>query len=183
MIGTTSGIMVQGHVEDGWGKVSEVFRANFEGNPGEVGAACCVYVGGRAVVDLWGGLADREANRPWDNTIVAVASTTKGAAAICAHLPVQRGELDLDAPVIKYWPEFGASGKEQILVCWLLLHQAGLPIVDGPSQLDRSALHRNGRHLRDVPAPIFTKSGACCAQTGRFSGTYAGSNGTPGRAL
>ena len=113
-MGTTSGTPVQGHVEEGWGKVADAFRANFEGNPGEVGAACCVYVGGRPVVDLWGGLADREANRPWDkDTIVAVASTTKGAAAICAHLLVQRGELDLDAPVVKYWPEFGAAGKEQ----------------------------------------------------------------------
>src|SRR5579859_5278077 len=129
----TSGTLVQGHVEDGWGKVADVFRANFAGNPGEVGAACCVYAGGRPVVDLWGGLADREANRPWDkDTIVAVASTTKGAAAICAHLLVQRGELDLDAPVVKYWPEFGAAGKEQIKVRWLLSHQAGLPIVDGP---------------------------------------------------
>jgi CubicO group peptidase (beta-lactamase class C family) len=124
---------VQGHVEDGWGKVADAFRANFEGNPGEVGAACCVYAGGRPVVDLWGGLADREANRPWDrDTIVAVASTTKGAAAICAHMLVQRGELDLDAPVIKYWPEFGAAGKEHIPVRWLLSHQAGLPVVDGP---------------------------------------------------
>ncbi|GHO48531.1 serine hydrolase domain-containing protein [Ktedonospora formicarum] len=125
--------LIQGHVEDGWGKVADVFRANFEGNPGEIGAACSVYVGGRPVVDLWGGLADREANRTWDkDTIVAVASTTKGAAAICAHLLVQRGLLDLDAPVVKYWPEFGAAGKEQITVRWLLSHQAGLPFIDGP---------------------------------------------------
>src|SRR6478609_8286672 len=135
---TTSEIPVQGRVEDGWGKVADAFRDNFQkgptgGSPGEVGAACCVYVDGRPVVDLWGGLADREANRPWDkDTIVAVASTTKGAAAICAHLLVQRGLLDLDAPVVKYWPEFGAAGKEQITVRWLLSHQAGLPFIDGP---------------------------------------------------
>ncbi|ACL16227.1 EstA family serine hydrolase [Methanosphaerula palustris] len=132
-MGTTSGTLVQGHVEEGWEKVSDAFRENFEGTPGEVGAACCVYVGGRPVVDLWGGLADRETNRPWDkDTIVAVASTTKGATAICAHLLVQRGLLDLDAPVVKYWPEFGAAGKEKILVRWLLSHQAGLPVIDGP---------------------------------------------------
>ena len=104
---------MEGHVADGWGKVADVFRANFHGNPGEVGPACCVYVGGRPVVDLWGGLADCEANRPWHHdTIVLVASTTKGATAICAHLLAQRGELDLDAPVVTYWPEFGAAGKE-----------------------------------------------------------------------
>lgn len=81
--------------------------------------------GGRPVVDLWGGLADREANRPWgEDTIALVASTTKGATAICAHLLAQRGELDLDAPVVEYWPEFGAAGKEQIPVRWLLSHRA-----------------------------------------------------------
>ncbi|MEV1246736.1 serine hydrolase domain-containing protein [Nonomuraea sp. NPDC049750] len=125
-------------VEEGWGKLADAFRANFEA-PGEVGAACSVYVGGRPVANLWGGLADREANRPWrKNTIVHVASTTKGATAICAHLLAQRGELDLDAPVAQYWPEFGANGKEQIKVRWLLSHQAGLPLVDGPLTFEQA---------------------------------------------
>jgi CubicO group peptidase (beta-lactamase class C family) len=140
---TNNEIVVQGQVEAGWGKVADVFRANFEarpgGSPGEVGAACCVYVDGRPVVDIWGGLADRETNRPWQqNTISAVASTTKGAAAICAHLLVQRGLLDLDAPVVKYWPEFGAAGKQDIPVRWLLSHQAGLPVVDGPLTFEQA---------------------------------------------
>jgi CubicO group peptidase (beta-lactamase class C family) len=133
MLDTKSRAAVQGHVEGGWGKVADAFRKNFEGYPGEVGAACSVYVNGRPVAELWGGFADREANRPWDeDTIALVASTTKGATAICAHLLAQRGELDLDAPVARYWPEFGAAGKEHIPVRWLLSHQAGLPIVDGP---------------------------------------------------
>ena len=133
MTNTTSGTRVQGHVEDGWGRVADAFRANFASSPGEVGAACCVYAGGRPVVDLWGGLADRAANRPWaEDTIALVASTTKGATAICAHLLVQRGALDLDAPVVEYWPQFGAAGKQDIPVRWLLSHQAGLPVVDGP---------------------------------------------------
>jgi len=132
-MGLTATNPVQGHVEEGWGNVADAFRANFEGKPGEVGAACCVYAGGRPVVDLWGGLADREANRPWnEDTITLVASTTKGATAICAHLLVQRGELDLDAPVVQYWPEFGANGKDEIPVRWLLSHQAGLPVIDTP---------------------------------------------------
>ncbi|HEX6358190.1 serine hydrolase domain-containing protein [Actinophytocola sp.] len=125
-------------VEPGWGKVADAFRANFDG-PGEVGAACSVYVGGRPVVNLWDGLADREANRPWrKNTIMQVASTTKGATAICAHMLVQRGLLDLDAPVVRYWPEFGANGKDQIPVRWLLSHQAGLPVVDGPLTFEQA---------------------------------------------
>lgn len=153
MAGTTSRASGQDHhgrengVEDGWGKVADAFRANFDRNPGELGAACCVYVDGRRVVDLWDGIAggeadgvaDREANRPWDeNTIVRVASTTKGATAICAHLLAQRGELDLDAPVVDYWPEFGANGKDRIPVRWLLSHQAGLPIVDGPLTFEQA---------------------------------------------
>ncbi|WP_309113058.1 serine hydrolase domain-containing protein [Saccharothrix sp.] len=120
------------HVEQGWGKVADVFRANFA-NDGEVGAAVSVYAGGRPVVNLFDGLADREAGKPWrDDTIVQVASTTKGATAICAHVLVERGELDLDAPVTRYWPEFGANGKQDVPVRWLLSHQVGLPIVDGP---------------------------------------------------
>jgi CubicO group peptidase (beta-lactamase class C family) len=135
MAGTSNG----DRVEEGWGKVADAFRVNFEGNPGEIGAACCVYVGGRPVVDLWDGLADREANRPWgDDTIALVASTTKGATAICAHVLAQRGQLDLDAPVAQYWPEFGANGKDRIPVRWLLSHQAGLPIVDGPLTFEQA---------------------------------------------
>ncbi|XVS61603.1 serine hydrolase domain-containing protein [Actinosynnema sp. CA-299493] len=134
MVSTTSS-----GVEDGWGKVADVFRANFEGEPGEVGAACSVYVDGRPVVDLWDGLADRATNRPWTgDTVAQVASTTKGATAICAHLLVQRGQLDLDAPVVRYWPEFGANGKEHIPVRWLLSHQAGLPVVDGPLTFEQA---------------------------------------------
>lgn len=113
--------------EEGWGKVADAFRTNFE-NPGESGAACCVYVDGRRVVDLWDGIAGREVdgpagrevNRPWgEDTIVRVASSTKGATAICAHMLAQRGELDLDASVAEYWPEFGASGRDRIPVRWL----------------------------------------------------------------
>lgn len=136
---TTSRAAVHGYVEEGWGKVADAFRANFEGAPGEAGAACCVYVGGRRVVDLWDGLADSEAKRPWnEDTIVQVASTTKGATAICAHMLAQRGALDLDAPVVEYWPEFGANGKDQIPVRWLLSHQAGLPVVDGPLTIEEA---------------------------------------------
>jgi CubicO group peptidase (beta-lactamase class C family) len=133
MVGTTSETPVQGQVEDGWGKVADAFRANFEGSPGEAGASCSVYVGGRPVVDLWGGVADSETKRPWtQDTIALVASTTKGATAICAHMLAQRGLLDLDAPVVDYWPEFGANGKERIPVWMLLSHQSGLPVVDSP---------------------------------------------------
>lgn len=121
---------VQGRVEPGYEPVGEAFAANFERH-GEVGAAFCLYVGGRPVVDVWGGIADAATGRPWEeDTVVLVFSSTKGATAICAHLLAERGELDLDAPVVSYWPEFEACGKGSIPVRWLLCHKAGLPSVD-----------------------------------------------------
>jgi CubicO group peptidase (beta-lactamase class C family) len=120
---------INGHADEGWGAVADAFRRNFDEH-GEVGAACCVYRDGRPVVDLWGGIADRSSQRPWErDTIALVFSTTKGATAICAHMLVERGELDLDAPVVEYWPEYGVEGKEGTKVRWLLSHQAGLPGV------------------------------------------------------
>jgi len=157
MASTTSGTPVQGHVEEGWGTVADAFRANFDGNPGEVGAACCVYAGGRPVVDLWGGLADRETSKPWaEDTIVLVASSTKGATAICAHLLAQRGELDLDAPVVRYWPEFGAAGKEEIPVRWLLSHQAGLPVVDTPLSYEEACAWSPVIRALEAQKPLWT---------------------------
>jgi CubicO group peptidase (beta-lactamase class C family) len=121
---------VHGKVEPGYEKVRDSFARNFE-DKGEVGAAFCLYVDGRPVVDVWGGVADPDSGREWsEDTLQLVFSTTKGAAAMCAHVLVDRGELDLDAPVAKYWPEFAAEGKEQVPVRMLLNHQAGLPAVD-----------------------------------------------------
>ncbi|MEV8517071.1 serine hydrolase domain-containing protein [Dactylosporangium sp. NPDC051484] len=103
---------------------------------GEVGAAVCVYHHGRPVVDVWAGLADPDVSRPWRrDTLQVVFSATKGVVAACAHLLVQRGDLDLDAPVARYWPEFGAAGKDRIPVRWVLSHQAGLAALDRPLTL------------------------------------------------
>jgi CubicO group peptidase (beta-lactamase class C family) len=88
-----------------------------------------VYVDGRVVVDLQGGVV--VPGVPYsERTLQLVASATKGAMAIVAHRLVQRGELDLDAPVAEYWPEFAAGGKDTLPVRWLLSHQAGLPAID-----------------------------------------------------
>lgn len=129
---------IYGEVASGFEPVRDAFRANFERN-GEVGAAFSLYVRGEKVVDIWGGVADAQAGRPWEeDTLQLVFSTTKGAAAICAHLLAQSGALDLDAPVTDYWPEFGAEGKGEIPVRWLLSHRSGLPTVDAhltPSEL------------------------------------------------
>ncbi len=124
------GSLAQGTVDPGFEAVVDAFEANFA-ERNEIGAACAVYVDGRKVVDVWGGLADAEAGEPWtDHTLVLVFSSTKGAAAVCANLLAQRGQLDMDAPVATYWPEFAAEGKGDITVRQLLSHQAGLPVID-----------------------------------------------------
>ncbi|MGW2802447.1 serine hydrolase domain-containing protein [Streptomyces sp. NPDC001269] len=121
---------IYGEVAAGFEPVREMFAANFSQH-GDIGAAVCVYQYGRPVVDLWGGVADPETGRPWTrDTLQLVYSATKGATATSAHMLAQRGALDLDAPVAKYWPEFAANGKADIPVRWLLSHQAGLIALD-----------------------------------------------------
>jgi CubicO group peptidase (beta-lactamase class C family) len=123
---------VSGETAPGFEGVREAFAANLAGGQ-EVGAAVSAYLHGRKVVDLWGGLADPADGRPWErDTLQVVYSTTKGVTAACALLLAERGELDLDAPVAEYWPEFAAHGKGHIPVRWLLTHQAGLATLDHP---------------------------------------------------
>jgi CubicO group peptidase (beta-lactamase class C family) len=113
-----------------------VFEANFA-ERGEVGAACSVWVGGREVVDLVGGEVTPGGDEPYTRrTLQMVASATKGALAICALRLAERGELDLDAPVATYWPEFAAAGKAAVPVRWLLSHQVGLPYADPVIPMD-----------------------------------------------
>ncbi len=105
-------------------------RAQFEENlaKGEdIGASFCATVEGEVVVDLWGGYADPARTRAWErDTIVNVYSTTKTMCALTALLVADRGELDFDAPVAKYWPEFAANGKADVKVSHLMSHSAGL---------------------------------------------------------
>ncbi len=122
-------LTIDGHCDLRFTAVRETFFANFT-ERGDVGAAVCVYVDGVPVVDCWGGHADAARTRPFGaDTIVSVASTTKGMVALCAHMLAERGKLDLDAPVARYWPEFARAGKQDIPVRWLLSHRAGLPAI------------------------------------------------------
>jgi CubicO group peptidase (beta-lactamase class C family) len=128
---------IHGQVEPGFERVRDAFDANFTRGE-EVGAAFSLYVKGRKVVDVWGGIADETTGRPWEeNTLALVFSTTKGVTAIAAGLLAQRGELDLDAPVANYWPEFKAAGKENVPVRWLLSHRVGLPAVNAELTADQ----------------------------------------------
>ena len=123
-------IAVEGSTHPRFAHVREAFARNFE-DLNEKGAAVSVVHRGETVVDLWGGAVGSAASADWaEDTLEIVFSTTKGATAICALMLVDRGELDLDAPVARYWPEFAAGGKERIPVRQILEHQAGLPVVD-----------------------------------------------------
>jgi CubicO group peptidase (beta-lactamase class C family) len=123
---------IEGSCDRRFAAVHEEFERNFR-ERGEVGASVCALVEGRVVVDLWGGIADRRTGRPWQrDTLVLVWSCTKGAAALCAHLLLDRGLLDLDAPVSRYWPAFAAAGKEAVTVRMVLDHQAGIPVLRSP---------------------------------------------------
>jgi CubicO group peptidase (beta-lactamase class C family) len=119
---------------DGWcdrrfSPVREAFANNFAVH-GEVGAAVCLIVDDRVVVDLWGGCADHQRRRPWQrDTLVNMFSIGKGMMAACAARLAGEGRLDPDGAVAAYWPEFGAAGKGAITVAQLLSHQAGLPAV------------------------------------------------------
>lgn len=120
---------INGHLDPRFSAVGEAFVDNFSLRD-EVGAAVCVYYQGKPVVDIWAGFADAERQRPWQqDTLVGVASTTKGFVALCVAILVDKGLLDLDKPVAHYWPEFAQAGKEHMPVRWLLTHQSGLPGV------------------------------------------------------
>jgi CubicO group peptidase (beta-lactamase class C family) len=104
----------------------ELFAAKLESGE-DLGASLAVNIDGEMVVDLWGGWADEARTAPWtENTIANVFSTTKTMTALAALVLVDRGDLDLDSPVAKYWPEFAAQGKAGIKVRHLLSHTSGV---------------------------------------------------------
>ena len=121
---------ISGNCDPRFERVRETFEANFT-ERGDVGASFAMTIEGEFVVDIWGGHRDAAATEPWlSDTIVNVYSSTKTMTALCALLLADRGELDMSAPVAKYWPEFAANGKERIEVRHLLSHSAGLSGLD-----------------------------------------------------
>jgi CubicO group peptidase (beta-lactamase class C family) len=123
---------IYGRVEPGFDEVRTEFGRNFT-ERGDVGASLAVYVDGRPVVDLWGGVADPVSGTAWtEDTVALFYSATKGVAATVVNRLAERGELALDAPVAQYWPEFGANGKDRVTVAQLVSHQAGLPVPVEP---------------------------------------------------
>jgi len=130
---------IKGEVSPGFEAVRDAFAENFARRH-ELGGACCVYRHGRKVVDLWGGIRNKETGEAWDETtMVLVYSATKGLAAMTLALAHSRGWLDYDERVSTYWPEFAQNGKEATTVRQLLAHQAGLFAFDEPVDRDTVA--------------------------------------------
>src|SRR3974390_3548642 len=132
-----SALVFDGFVEPGFAPVREAFVANFEQDL-ELGAAVAVYHRGKLVVDLAGGLFARGSEtRYLRDTLQPIFSTTKGITALAANMLADRGQLDLEAPVVDYWPEFAQTGKFWIPVRCLLTHQSGVLGLDETISLEQ----------------------------------------------
>lgn len=131
-------VAISGHAAPGFEGVADAFAENFVSR-NELGAACCMYVDGIKVVDLWGGVRNRKTGDPWErDTMVIVWSATKGMSGMAVALAASRGLLDYDERVATYWPEFAQQGKGSITVRQLLAYQAGLFALD--TRVDRTVL-------------------------------------------
>jgi CubicO group peptidase (beta-lactamase class C family) len=118
--------VVRGHAANDYRAVSDAFAENFR-TRGDVGASVALVVDGELVVDLWGGSKDGDLRNGWEaDTVANIWSTTKGVAATCFAMLVDRGLIEYDRPVAHFWPEFATAGKEDITIAMLLSHQAGL---------------------------------------------------------
>ncbi|MDN3357689.1 serine hydrolase domain-containing protein [Actinomadura sp. DC4] len=126
---------IHGTCEARFDGIREALAASLDAD--DVGASAAVYVDGEPMADVWGGHVDVARTVPWErDTITNVFSTTKTMTALSALILADRGHLDLNAPVARYWPEFAANGKEGVLVRHLLGHTAGLPSFEGPTAVE-----------------------------------------------
>lgn len=149
-------VPIEGACDARFAPVREAFAGNFAQH-GEIGAAMTLFVGGRKVVDLWGGWADRARTRPWaEDTLVNFFSVGKAMTATCVLRLVQRGLLSFDAPVARWWPAFAAAGKEAITLRQLMSHRGGLPALRDP--LPAGTMLDWGRMIRalEAQAPWWT---------------------------
>jgi CubicO group peptidase (beta-lactamase class C family) len=124
-------VTVRGECAPGFEEVARAFAHNFRDGT-QTGAGVSVYLRGREVVSLWGGFADAATGRPWErDTLAVLASPTKSVAAGALFVLIERGVLQLDAPLARYWPEFAAAGKEAVTLRMLLSQRTGVVALDG----------------------------------------------------
>ena len=141
---------IHGQCDPRFALVRQRFADNFH-ELGEIGAALAIHVAGRPVVDLWAGLSDRTARKPWtERTLVNIYSTTKGLAALCIQRLIDQRQLDPAAKVSDSWPEFAAAGKHEITLHDLLGHRAGLAALR--TKLPHAALYDHALIARELAA-------------------------------
>ena len=117
---------IQGECDPQFSKVKETFEKLYREDR-EIGSCFAVYKDGNPLVDLWGGFQDKDKTKPWQkDNLVTVYSTTKGVAAFCIALAMEKGLLKYEEKVSTYWPEFASNGKEDITIGMLMSHQAGI---------------------------------------------------------
>jgi CubicO group peptidase (beta-lactamase class C family) len=127
---------IEGTCAERFGAVRTALQRNVDSGE-ELGASIVIDVDGEIAADLWGGYRDEAHTLPWErDTITNVWSTTKTVTSLAALILVDRGELDVDAPVARYWPEFAAAGKEGVLVRHLLSHTSGVSGLDQPAVVE-----------------------------------------------
>jgi CubicO group peptidase (beta-lactamase class C family) len=120
---------ILGSCDERFAGVRDALGDNFAEHD-ELGAAVAIAVEGTLVVDIWAGWKDRDRTQPWErDTLVDVFSVGKAMAALCVLILVERGQVELEAPVSRYWPEFAANGKGEVTVRMLLCHRAGVPAI------------------------------------------------------
>ncbi|WP_084419580.1 serine hydrolase domain-containing protein [Henriciella litoralis] len=123
---------VKGHSDPKFAEVREEFERSFA-ERGEKGASVCLSVNGETKVDLWGGVANTKTGDAWtEDTVSIIFSCTKAATALCAHILIDRGQMELQAPVSKYWPEYAKNGKENTTVQMMLNHESAIPALREP---------------------------------------------------
>ncbi len=130
---------VHGHCESGFARVADVFAAQLESGR-DIGGSVGVYLDGKPVVEIWGGSADPGRGVPWaEHTITPIGSTGKALASTAVLILVDRGLVDLNEPVARYWPAFGQNGKDDIPVHLVLSHRSGVAALDEPISNDQAA--------------------------------------------
>ena len=119
-------MQIHGECDPQFSKVKETFEKLYREDR-EIGSCFAVYKDGNPLVDLWGGFQDKDKTKPWQkDNLVTVYSTTKGVAAFCIALAMEKGLLKYEEKVSTYWPEFASNGKEEITIGMLMSHQAGI---------------------------------------------------------
>uniref|UniRef100_A0A915IRF4 Beta-lactamase-related domain-containing protein n=1 Tax=Romanomermis culicivorax TaxID=13658 RepID=A0A915IRF4_ROMCU len=152
-------VEIHGFVKPGFESVKDAFRQNFDNYLEPEGATLAIYHKGELVANLWAGDANSKVNKKWAQDTLCIAfSTTKIATAMCLALLVDRGLVQYEDLVTKYWPEFGKNGKSSVTVRMLVSHQAGVAILDQDVTFDTVRDYEKMSTLLEDQTPNWTIS-------------------------